>query len=303
MIILCHFFQYYDNELCRWFNVGVQVFFVISGFLYGKKEIVNPLHFLFKGFKKIIVPYWIFLCFAVLLYYIFYRSYLSLTDVIKAFLCSGTIEGLGHLWFIGYILFCYLLTPYLYWVRKETEHLPIGKQLECYFFLLLVVQIIGISFNSYFHPDRVACYIIGFYIPSICKIAKKKQDQLLYIFVILSAFITNIIRIYVNYFSSASISETAKTVITHYSHMLLGVALFLILYQLFKHISYLGILRLSDKYSYSIYIVHLLFILSPFTLMSITNIVILNWIFVIIATFLLGYLLTELSSKILNSKS
>lgn len=45
LIVVCHMFQYYDHELCHWFNVGVQVFFVISGFLYGTKEIDNPITF------------------------------------------------------------------------------------------------------------------------------------------------------------------------------------------------------------------------------------------------------------------
>ena len=42
MIIACHICQHYEIELAFWFNVGVQVFFMISGFLYGQKDINNP---------------------------------------------------------------------------------------------------------------------------------------------------------------------------------------------------------------------------------------------------------------------
>lgn len=52
MIITCHFMQYMEMELAWWFNVGVQIFFVISGFLYGGKSIEKPLKFYVKALKK-----------------------------------------------------------------------------------------------------------------------------------------------------------------------------------------------------------------------------------------------------------
>ena len=39
MIILCHFLQYYDNVLAQWFNVGVQIFLVLSGFYMETKKL------------------------------------------------------------------------------------------------------------------------------------------------------------------------------------------------------------------------------------------------------------------------
>lgn len=44
MIIFCHILQGLGNELAFWINIGVQVFFFLSGYLYGKKNI--------KDFKK-----------------------------------------------------------------------------------------------------------------------------------------------------------------------------------------------------------------------------------------------------------
>lgn len=45
LIISCHFMQYFEMELAWWLNVGVQIFFTMSGFLYGKKEIDRPIIF------------------------------------------------------------------------------------------------------------------------------------------------------------------------------------------------------------------------------------------------------------------
>lgn len=65
MILLCHVFQEYGNELAWWFNVGVQIFLVISGFLYGGKRFEQPLPILKKQFVKITLPYYVFLLFVI----------------------------------------------------------------------------------------------------------------------------------------------------------------------------------------------------------------------------------------------
>ncbi len=60
-IILCHLFQTY--HLVGWsdiFNMGVQVFFVMSGFLYGHKQIDNWKEWYIKRAKRIYIPYLIF---------------------------------------------------------------------------------------------------------------------------------------------------------------------------------------------------------------------------------------------------
>lgn len=35
-IVMCHMMQWADIELAWWINVGVQIFFCMSGFLYAK---------------------------------------------------------------------------------------------------------------------------------------------------------------------------------------------------------------------------------------------------------------------------
>jgi peptidoglycan/LPS O-acetylase OafA/YrhL len=57
------------------------------------------------------------------------------------------------------------------------------------------------------------------------------------------------------------------------------------------------ILDLSDKYSFYVYLVHQLFILSPFTLLTVTPHKILNWFLTIIAI-LVSAILLEFVSRI-----
>lgn len=115
------FFQYFNDELAWWINVGVQIFFVISVFLDGSKDMDDPVDFIKKQFQKILIPYYTFLIPVSVIYILFARDSFSVISWVKAIFCVGTIDGIEHLWFVGYILVCYLITPYLYWLREKTK--------------------------------------------------------------------------------------------------------------------------------------------------------------------------------------
>ena len=298
MIITCHMLQYYKSELAFWFNVGVQVFFVISGFLYGRKDINSPIAFIYRRFKTILIPYWSFLLLAISCYLLLCPQELSMSSVVRAFTCSGTINGLGHLWFVGYILFCYLLTPYLYSLRQYTEKWSLRKTLLFYCFLLAVLKIIGFLFDSYFKPEIISCFILGFFWADLCKRLYSHQIGIFKWLVILIALLMNGVEIYIKYFTSLEFVGWQYTVFSSfcgYSHMFLGLIIFLLFYGRFGKAKYSWILRFSDKYSYPIYLAHLLFILSPLSLMSITDIKMINWLLVFIAILIAGVFVYHLS--------
>lgn len=300
-IILCHFFQYYENELCKWFNVGVQIFFVISGWLYANKQIDDPISFILRNFKKILVPYWSFLFAAVILYLLFARDYLSPIDVFKSVVCAGTIKGLGHLWFVGYILFCYLLTPYLYWLKLKMDNKSTAKSIVIYSIILVAIQITGFAFNSYFLPYRVSCYVIGFFMGSLWPRFSKKNKRIFVLFVLIPTIIMSVGRIYFRYLTNGCFEGMALTAFVLYSHMMLGITIFLVLIQLLHSIKYNAFLHWSDSISYHIYIVHVLFILSPFSLMELTAFSVINYLFIIIATIVTSICLKIVCQRILHN--
>lgn len=296
LIILCHMTSYYGNEISRWLNVGVQVFFVISGFLYGRKDISSPIVFLSRNFKKILIPYWVFLFVAIIVYALICPSELSFISILKSFFCAGTIKGLGHLWFVGYILFCYILTPYLYWFRIQISNRPFNKKVAIYMCILLLFQLISFFFDSYFEPDRVSCYILGFFLADLLGDAFRKEYMLIKWSVVVMAILMCGVEILLKYCSGILLlgwQDTAFRIFCRYSHMFLGVSLFLLLYRQFADTHYNYVLRLSDKYSYSVYLVHQLFILSPLSLMAISNYRVMNWIVVVICILLSGFILKQ----------
>ena len=301
MIILCHFLQYYGNELAWWFNVGVQIFFVISGFLYGNKEILNPIDFIIKQFKKILLPYYVFIVPLSIVYFIFSKESISISSCVKLFVCAGTIKGIEHLWFIGYILLCYVITPYLYWISKKAEQCSIVQMTKVYLGVVCITILVGVIFESYFVPSRICCYIIGYFIANYYKKYGLKCIKKITILFWLVNVPLNLIRVYFKYYNiipKDSFMRSVFNFIEPYAHMILGIGLFLGQYLLFQRTKTFGVVKLSDKFSYYIYIVHHMFVLGPYNIMALTPVEAINWCIVIIAVCISALVLYVVSSKL-----
>lgn len=286
MIVLCHYFMYYDNVLAWWFNVGVQVFFLISGFLYSGRDIGNPVEFIAKQFKKILVPYYIFMIPVTVLYVLFARDAVSAGSIIKVFLCAGTLQGIEHLWFIPYILLSYLITPYLYWFAEKVKQWPFLKMTVAFAALLGIYMVLGIAFDSHFAPDRIACYIIGYYIAVYYKKYGQKAIKIMAGISIPVGTIASVVRGYMEYGLGLAENPVWGTLFSYYqrvSRMLLGIALFFAMYILLKKAKANKIIQVLSQYSYSIYIVHQLFITGVLAMMDITGIMVVNWLIVLAA--------------------
>lgn len=267
-IVLCHIMQYLEWELAWWFNVGVQIFLCISGYLYGKKEISQWGEFLKKGFKKILAGYYIvFIPAAVILCFVIGSD--SVNQVIMGLLLNKTLSGGGHLWFVPTILFCYCITVFLSLIfpKRERE----GKR----FIKLGILWILGFVvidlFIPFFNPAWVFCYCLGYYLGRV-------EDQKVYrrvsVILCIAALLCNGCQILCDYVFHVKLP--LHSIFCNYSHVLLGAALFVLLRCVFRNIGERKILRVSDKYSYEVYLVHQFFILGPMSLMELTQSTVLN---------------------------
>lgn len=298
MIITCHFMQYLHLELAWWFNVGVQIFFVISGFLYGQKTITSPLSFYKKSFLKLLIPYWIFLFVVAVLQKILVPEIFSWGNTFLAFLCLARLPGIEHLWFVQTILICYLILPLLLALKNELLRKKPFKAILGTIIVLLILQFVGFSFNGYLmSPNRIMCFATGILLSGI--VQKGKTLVIPTIAFSIAAVLMNSIRIYIHYFQGIQNNKSQLfDLFTKYAHGVLGVALFLVLYLLFKNVKSSALLWFSDKYSYHIYLVHQVFILGPFSLMALSDYLFVN-VFIICCLILLsGVLLNIISNKV-----
>ena len=295
-IIACHFCQYYDNEWAWWLNVGVQVFFLLSGYLYGNKDIADPIGWLIRQFTKILVPYYLFLIPTIISYLFAAPESLEAPSVVGCLFTVRTIKGIEHLWFVSAILFCYIVTPYLAAFRNYILQKTLIKQVCLIFALFLVVTVVGVWTNSFF-PGNICCYMLGFFISVFAKKYGSKVINILFLLSIVPCIASNTIYIFLKYFKEIEMHGPLSH-ITSYSHMFLALSLVTLLMIIFKKIKACKIFEWSDNYSYEVYIVHQYFILSPFTLLTLTYNKSLNILIALLVIFFSGYILGILNKKI-----
>ena len=301
-IVICHVMQYYDVELAWWFNIGVQIFLCISGYLYGRKRILDILVFYRKNFVKILIDYEIVVFAAVAATVLFTDTVITVEEIAEAVLTVSTIAGGAHLWFIPTILMCYLLTP-LYeriFSRAEQSH----KLLVPAAVLLFVMnELVFRQVFSYFNAAWINCYLIGF------ALRRFQQYRFWYTgsawLLTLTGAVFISIQASVRYLQLITLTDAWRPFyypVCDYGHVFLGVALFCsgrVLLRPFCNINLIQrILRLSDRYSYQIYLTHHFFILGPLSLMALTANSYVNVVLILLLTVLTAVLLQKISAKI-----
>lgn len=306
-IVACHFMQYFNSPLTWWFNVGVQMFLFMSGFLYGKKKsIEDDFLFVRRQFRKILVDYYLVIIPVIIALFLFSRENISYTKAFEALLTYGTISGGKHLWYIPYCLLTYLFTPFLirFFDRIGDKNIVLKTIV-----LLIVTQLLTETFLNYFNSSLVVCYVIGFFFGRISEDENRKTTyQVASIFFIFVAVIFNSILILQDNVFKIGLPGFFGFLYTRfrdYAHVTLGIALFLIFKAVFNRIFRSGypravqtISNTSDKLSYDVYLVHQIIILGPFSLMALTQSATINVLIILAIIVVSAVLVHWISSKI-----
>lgn len=291
MIISCHIMQYYDLELAWWFNVGVQIFLCISGFLYGQKNIDSVTDFYNKRLKKILIPYYLVFILFGITEFIFARDVFSIKDFAMGLILCSTIKGAGHLWFIPTILMCYFITPLLQGYRNK--YVKEKRTIVVFTVLGAIITSVLIQGFTTFNPAWICCYVIG-YALGMNEKDEYISEKVLMIIAGIIAIAGNAIQIYCDYI--ADIDFTGFGIIKNYNHVMLGVFIFLLLKVILEKVNLNRIeklLKLSDTYSFEVYLVHQLLILGPFSLLALTRFYLVNIFIMLVGVFILALLLKK----------
>lgn len=276
MILLCHYFQFFGQELAWWFNVGVQIFFIVSGFLYGQKDINDPVAFIQGRCKKILIPFWLYLVGVTIYLILFDRKAISTINVIGAFSGAKPYSGVEHLWFIPYIMFCYLITPLLGSLRVRIKKQTTFVRWLGIILSVLVAEVFQRLYGFYFRPSRVFCYIIGYFYAVQLNdwSGDTKKQRLSSYTAIVIALSVNMVRVYFKYCCGSrftGMALSAFALFEQYSHIALGFAIFVGCLELFRYAKYNVFLEFGDKYSFYIYIVHHIIINSEYSVLVYIN--------------------------------
>ncbi|MBO0485933.1 acyltransferase family protein [Vagococcus fluvialis] len=244
IIVLTHVLQVNDIKWAFFTNSAVATFMIMSGYLHSKKYIDNPILWIKKKIKRVLIPYYTFIIFAIPASYFIFKSFNFRGVIIYALGLQGFFNfepnGIGNLWFITAILVAYMLTP-LY----INSNFYIKLLISIILFILFYIGLVPFGIAS-----SIYCYLIGLTFPSLLT---KKSNFLLFISIIFLVFFLLEFEL-VNY----GLVSLVRTPI-------LGIILFYLLYQLDLS-NFKKTLNIISNYSYELYLTHgiITFALVPF---------------------------------------
>ena len=290
LIISCHIAQCYNLQIAYILNVGVQIFFFMSGFLYGKQEQMPSVKgFYLKRFVRVYLPYFVILAIVLVIYAIFHLTSFTFKQVLFYLLSLqwfvAPIEGLNHLWFLTVLMFGYLLTP---WIHRVMDKAPIVCAL--FFVCCCVVEFVFLK-KFYSLSAWLALYLLGLFYG-------KYHSKTVSVIALVASSIALIV--FCLFFEPSKLTSFEARHYMIWLHWILGVFLFVLLYYVLplligENKSFDGIKHL-DKISYEVYLIHHPLILGPLSLMFVTKVAGLNIVLMLVVVYLLARALNNICS-------
>lgn len=297
LIIACHFAQAYGYTIAFLLNVGVQIFFLTSGLLYGKIEVTQPLEFYKKRLLRVYVPYILVVAVVLLIQGLIGAWQFNLRDVL-IYVCnlqgfiSTSVAGLNHLWFLSVLMICYLLVPWLQRFMNYKPWLLVG--------VVVVVSLVEFLLVQKMYP---ICAWIVLFIAGMVYGKYESSKMSLSVLIGAAVLMTGMLPFF-------CLEHLTDPEWAHYSvwlHCGLAILIFVAIYYLLpKFISEtanLLVLKQVDKISYEVYLIHHPLIMGPLALLTVTPYVGLNVVIILITTIALAYVFKQIVNKlIVNSK-
>ena len=278
MIILCHIIPFYkfipgSQFLGQILSVGVNVFLMISGYIYGLKKTLEFPTWILQRVRRIWVPVFLVVVVDLLVLVLFCSERFPLLTILVY--CTNLqgllfinwdffyryireINNLGPLWFTTVIVFCYWLLPLFRYLdsrfRKTAVH---GVILAVFVALCIVLKIFCGMDLMYF-----AVFYLGFLLAARQDHEKKMR---LSHYCILAAVVC-LIQMGRLYLRSVIDGTTVYWAYISFSHLALGLLIFVTVMELgkrlpklFEKIANLKIAVWMDKVSFYIFLTHGIF--------------------------------------------
>lgn len=308
------------GHLCKWGgvytfqlgNLGVDIFLLISGFLYGNKHISNRRDFIFKRIERVILPFWI-LSFVLAIFLLLQgQSHLAFSQLIETglnlqgissfFVHSKSfnfhVDGLSHCWFLTVIMLCYILVALL---KNTTLERLIDANLVKALFSTMIIHLLLITIG--FNIRYIISYFIGyFYARAKQKGIPEKFYKYLTVVMIYLCGLRLITHIYIDG------TMLYDNIICAWSFIVLGawccLTMDLICHRFRRTTGKVvnnHIWHLIDWLSYPIYLTHFMFLHDPFDVKFIGVSLILQTLAFFLLTFASAFVLMCLSDFVIYS--
>ena len=308
LILCCHLLPKFNSSILQisgqFFNVGVYIFLILSGFLYGKRKITDKITYkqwITKRAKRILIPMYLFLIILFTIYIIRGIKINTLNWIVYIFNLQAMeiyLNGAEHLWYLTIAMFCYFVTIPLDMYREKFNKKNIS-------FLLIIISITQIIISYFIYKQLgiyllyMELYIVAYMVGMYWDYEKINIKYFLVSGIVLS--ISVIIRI----IGRSLFDETIlyNIMIVGYTQSFIGFSLFFIGFYFINIMNdkvNFKILNYFDSISYEVYLIHYMFIVGPISLINITNSMLVNCAIILIVTLIAATILHSISGIILN---
>lgn len=293
MIIACHICQVFGNHWAWVLNIGVQIFFVISGYLYGNRQILNWPSWFYGRLRKVYLPFVIYLAIVLPLYTIFHRECISIISPIVYLLNLqgmywGVILGLNHLWFLTDIGICYAFTPLLQIVSGVKS--GVGWKWIVLITMVWFLWVDVVRYNGWHY--HVLLFGIAYMIGKL----QRKAERLVILAVVSIASIPMLNLMSWDIILHGEVLAYIWRVISS----LFVFVLFLFVFEMFRLSRQPSIVRFFCNQSYYAYIVHHIYIIGPFSVIAAMEFAYVTIIYIVIIIIVSSVILSRLSSVVEN---
>ena len=299
-ILLCHYVGVNRNAYVQmsgqFFNIGNDIFFIVSGFCFGiKKNLGHIGEWYLKRLQRIIIPYEI-MVFA----YLTANVLLGMTIDIKQWGIQivgmqgwNGVYGIGHTWFVTSIILCYLMTPVLVALLDDKNNIKLVV-------LILMILPLFITYcleNIFVEATLIIpicwyalAFIVGRYYNYI---VIRQKSVFLYLSLITVSLGGRLVAR--KYIDGTTLYDV---IICGYTHAIIAFCFFALSLRFLNDRKANRIVKAIDELSYEIYLWHYMFTVGPLTLFGSTPWWITDCILVTMVTIIVALLMKKLATFI-----
>lgn len=245
-------------------NSGVFIFLFISGFLFGDRHIDNWKQWFFKRLSRIYIPLWIFMAIDFLVEYGLWDTF----DIKLVFIYALNLQGIFgvniggmNLWFLTLIMICYILTPFLQWVKQKNLGRNVGMTALGIGVLVQILLAYTTDIGMVAHHTLSWCvlavgmYVAGYFVGG--RILSDKTDDWRIACVTVLALAASLVVLACNQWFDRQIIY--DRIVIYYGMIVLDLWICMVVYKVGQHIKgerARRVLNHLDTISYEFYIVH-----------------------------------------------
>ena len=304
-ILLCHLVQAnpssYVQMTAQFFNIGVELFIIISGFCFGLQGKIDDWKKWYgKRVRRIYIPYELFLLVLFALYFITGNK----INIVNWISCVIGIQGatvgvLGadHTWFITAILLCYVITPVLSEISEKLKEQNIYLAVGAGVIPIMLSFIPAIVFHTI--GSKICLYVVAFILGKKYREGYRFEKRNFLMYMILFALALGIRMAGRSLFDGSRIYEC---IIVGYTQCAAAFCIMAIFAVLFYDVGNNKIINRICENSFEVYLYHYMFVVGPVSLMHLTGSWLVNSICVLIVTWGVGVIMRKLAKGLFMGK-